>query len=108
MSQTAIEKTLSENVGLLWNLKGWNQKQTRGRTVDRVRSGMANPELDTLEYVAAKARIPVWYLFLPRIDKGAIANTDLDKAVTAYLQLDTAKRKSALDLLNALGQLKHA
>ena len=101
-----LREIAAQNVGLLWDLKKWTQRQPRGRTIGRIRSGQGKPALDTMELIADKARIPVWYLLVPGMDEKAIATRDLEHLVNQYLSLDDEKRRKLFDYLELLSSAR--
>lgn len=92
---------IGRNVGLLWDRNNWTQKESKGRTIDRYRSGESNPTISKLEFVAERAGIPVWYLLVPDMDENAISGHDVENLVNAFLSKPD-KRKTILDLVSAL------
>ncbi len=89
------DNTLSNNVKFLYDTQ-WKQHASRGKTVYNYLNGITvSPKIETIEMVANRARIPVWYMFLP-FEEEEITSLDLANLVDMFMGLDKEGRDYVL------------
>lgn len=69
----------------------WKQAEPQGKTVYNITTGNHDPRLSTLELVAKRAKIPVWYL-VADIPEQIINDPRLDTLVRLFSEADEPAR----------------
>lgn len=93
------------NVAYFYNKRGkdgkkdpkWRQNQPRGKTIENVAIGKTDPQLSTLELIADKAGIPVWYFLLP-LPEELLQDLALNELVEAYISTDDKGRQAIISV----------
>ena len=93
---------IADNFRYFFN-KQWRQAEPKGKTVENIAKGLSKPTLPSLELVADRAKIPVWYLFLP-LSEDLLESTEIDDLIYSYINLSPEKREvisNTIQILNS-------